>query len=88
MASLDSFKNSDGTLTAYAWPGGYPVIYLDGDNSVLCAKCATESLKDDICSFRAVAADIHYEGPAEICENCNAEIPSAYGDLLALKGSG
>ena len=41
-------RNSDGTFPAYAWPGGYPMLYLDGHNEVLCATCATmEADKED-----------------------------------------
>lgn len=72
--------DKDGNLPAYAWPGGYPLFYLDGENSTLCPKCATASLSDDIPSFRAVDVGIHYEGPAISCDQCNAEIESAYGD--------
>lgn len=70
----------DGSLPAYAWPGGYPILYLDGDNSVICAECATRSLDDAVESFRPNTWDVHYEGPAEFCEDCGKEIPSAYGN--------
>lgn len=30
-------------IVEFAWPGGYPVFYLDGHNDTLCAKCARES---------------------------------------------
>jgi len=29
-----------GKLVSYAWPGGYPVFYLDHYDSVLCPECA------------------------------------------------
>lgn len=35
----------DGTLQSYAWPGGYPLYYLDKGNNVLCPDCAIESEK-------------------------------------------
>lgn len=74
--------NHDNTLPPYAWPGGYPLIYLDKDNSVLCADCATKSAldPDELESFKPCAYDVYYEGPTIHCENCNAEIESAYGD--------
>ena len=31
---------SEGELVSYAWPGGYPVIYITEDNGVLCPDCA------------------------------------------------
>ena len=75
-------RSSDGKLPAYAWPGGYPIIYLDREDSVLCADCATKSLDDpdEVPQFKPVAAHVHYEGPSEFCGQCGAEIESAYGD--------
>lgn len=74
--------NEKGELDAYAWPGGYPILYLDRDNSTLCAKCATESLKDpdEVPQFKPVACDIYYEGPTLQCDQCGTDIESAYGD--------
>ena len=31
---------SKGELITYAWPGGYPVIYITEDSGVLCPNCA------------------------------------------------
>lgn len=73
--------NAAGELDAYAWPGGYPILYLDRDNAILCPKCATESMGlDDDDRMKAWAGDIYYEGPTIYCDECNAEIESAYGD--------
>lgn len=82
MKVTDIERTSDGKLPAYAWPGGYPVIYLDRDNSLLCAECATRSLDDpdEIPQFKPVAADVFYEGASQFCDGCNVEIESAYGD--------
>jgi len=33
-------------LPAYAWPGGYPIVYYDNDGSPLCASCASEALAE------------------------------------------
>lgn len=72
---------TDGSLPAFAWPGGYPIYYLDSDNSVLCAKCATECLKPDTNdNMKPIACDVYYEGPTMQCDECNADIESAYGD--------
>ena len=77
---------SDNVLPAYVWPGGYPILYLDGHNEVLCAKCATiEADKPDAGKDAPVAADVFYEGPSEFCAVCNTEIESAYGDPDAVK---
>ena len=77
-------------LSAYAWPGGYPIYYLCADGGVLCPDCANgdngseangtidpECPDDD--QWRIVASDIHWEGDPIICDHCGADIESAYG---------
>lgn len=71
-------RDSHGQLPAYAWPGGYPVYYLDRDSSELCASCA--SRETDIPAFAPIAAAIHWEGTPIICADCGAAIASVYGD--------
>jgi hypothetical protein len=80
--TLEHLKDSKGNLPAFVWPGGYPILYLDGENSTLCAECATKSLNDpdEIGKFKPVAFDVYYEGPVTNCDQCGAEIESAYGD--------
>lgn len=81
-------RDSAGELPAYAWPGGYPIIYLTADGGTLCPACAngengSEATEDPIQDDRQwliVASDVHWEGSPEICDHCNAEIESAYGD--------
>ena len=86
-------KTSNGELITYAWPGGYPVIYLTEDNAVLCPACANgkndseayldidgrgrNGLKDP--QWEICASDVHWEGEPIQCEHCNGEIESAYG---------
>lgn len=50
---------------------------------MLCASCATKSHEDDdeLDQFKPVASDIHWEGDALQCEQCNAQIDSAYGPV-------
>lgn len=33
-------RGDDGKLTAFAWPGGYEVVYYHHDGETLCHKCA------------------------------------------------
>ena len=70
----------NGDFPAYAWPGGYPLLYLDKDNEVLCAKCATADMAEGDGSLSIVGWFIHHEGPSEFCAECNEETESAYGD--------
>ena len=73
-------RDDDGQLSAFAWPGGYPIFYLDSQGSTLCPKCARKMDADhDFAHWRAVAADIHWEGEPLACGECGASIESAYG---------
>ena len=75
IAELRSLN--DGKLPAYAWPGGYPILYLDKENSTLCPDCAQEP---DGVFGDVVAWFIHYEGSPEQCEECGKMTDSVYGD--------
>jgi hypothetical protein len=71
-----------GELDPYAWPGGYPVFYLDSNDNVCCPKCASDP--DEV--HRAddenliVAGDCNWEDPDLYCDCCNERIESAYAD--------
>lgn len=64
-------------LPAISSIGGYPIFYVNDKNHALCAKCASD--------YRVKETDvnkgeIHWEGSPIICEYCNEEIESAYGE--------
>jgi hypothetical protein len=65
-----------GQLDAYAWPGGYPLFYLDGENNVLCPTCANK----DGYSSPVVACDVNYEDSSLYCDDCSQRIESAYAE--------
>ena len=68
-------------LPAFTDFGGHPLIYVTVGGDVLCAACATRSVDSPDGDTDPVrAADVHWEGPDEICAGCNTPIPSAYGD--------
>lgn len=80
-----------GNFPAYAFPGGYPLIYLMADGEVICADCAngrnnSEATTDGTlihelgAQWIIVAQEVHWEGAPEYCAHCNVEIPSAYGE--------
>lgn len=75
--SLIPILDEQGNLPAYAWPGGYPVYYLDADNMVLCPDCAN---KCDEYTSAIVAYDANYEDDSLYCEDCGCRIESAYGE--------
>ena len=76
-------KNENGKLDAIAFPGGYSVLYVCKDASIVCADCANTRLSEGAEAWEGeepTAAFLHWEGPPEFCANCNAEITSEYGD--------
>jgi len=81
-------RDSSKRLPAYAWPGGYPIIYIMSDGEVLCPDCANgengaEPTADpeDHSDWRLDGHAIHWEGDPEFCCHCGAEIESAYGSV-------
>ena len=79
-------------LEHFAWPGGYTLLYLVTTNEgyhdnvgTLCRDCAQEELAratvehDPRITVRADAF-VHWEGPDDYCEGCNAPLESEYGD--------
>lgn len=86
MNDLSMYREASGSLFAYAWPGGYPMIYLTKDGSVLCPECASgkngsdASESNDDPQWQLVAGDIFYEGAPIQCDHCCVLIESAYGD--------
>ena len=86
-----------GKFPAYAWPGGYPIVYYFADGGTCCPACAngengSEANEEPTTEpgWRLMARDIHYEGAPEICDHCGAAIASAYGDPdeTAIRGEG
>ena len=79
-------RNRAGELPSWAWPGGYPILYLVADGETLCPACANgkhgslasadENTDSD---WRIVGWYIHWEGPPERCAHCEHETESAYG---------
>ena len=70
-------RNDDGTLASWAWPGGYPIYYVDRENNVLCPKCANRETDE---SQAPIDADVNWEDANLICDDCSARIPSAYAE--------
>ncbi len=92
MKVIDADRKS---LGAYAWPGGYPIIYMacDGwreDDGKL--NFNKHDRSENTCCPKCaadvekwpdiiiIAEYIHWEGPPEYCEYCNGFTDSAYGD--------
>ena len=84
-------------LPKWAWPGGYPMLYVFADGGCICPDCVNREIAEIDSAMRskwgnkphssgcggwAIAGhDIHWEGEPEICDHCGAEIESAYGPV-------
>ena len=75
-------RNNDGQLSAWAWPGGYPLFYLDAESSVLCVNCArrVEAEGTEVWDEALMPqwASINYEDSSLFCDECGYQIESAY----------
>lgn len=71
--ALKMYVQSDGTLSACAWPGGYPLFYIDTCSNVLCPSCASRETDP---SQEPIAADINWED----AHDCGKRIESAYAE--------
>jgi len=81
-------RESDGTITKYAWPGGYAVAYITGDGAMLCPDCVQNETdcihfdentpannQDGWNVVGHMTADWHdIESGDWICDHCNAVI--------------
>lgn len=67
-------RDTDGKYPSYAWPGGYPILYLTDCGAVICPNCANEG-EDGLVS----SCFPHYSGHALDCDECGKIVESAYG---------
>src|SRR5262245_55360529 len=70
-------EENDGKLPAYAWPGGYPLVYVTRGGSTLGADCDRKNTGED---GPVEGGEVHWEGGPEVCDECNAEVASADDD--------
>jgi hypothetical protein len=75
MVAVELPRDTDGQLSKWAWPGGYPLFYFDSDNAVICADCAR---KWNEYSTDIIAADVNWKDASLYCENCEKQIEAAY----------
>lgn len=88
-SNLELIKHVKGfARNAFSDVGGYPKVLIMRDGGCLCSGCTKsefkrllEELRDECDpAFMPLGVDIHWEGEPMICDHCNAEIESAYGD--------
>lgn len=63
----------EGKLPAFAWPGGYPILYVDTYGDDYCAECAQEE-------ETITGASVYYEDPPAYCIGCGMEIKRSMKD--------
>lgn len=68
---------NNGILPSFAWPGGYPIFYLDEGNNVLCPECTKDN--DDF-SEPLVEYAVNWESTNLYCNHCSERIESAYAE--------
>jgi hypothetical protein len=89
MKAQELPRDDDGQLSAFAWPGGYPLYYLTEDGGVLCPEDARMAERDKLAEYddgtfdpqwHIIAADANWEDPEMYCDHCGNRIPSAYAE--------
>lgn len=86
IRAVEALRMDSGKLQAFAFPGGYPIVYLTVDGADICPNCANGENRSDCHpaafdpQWRLIGADINYENGDCYCEHCNAQIPAAYVD--------
>ena len=76
-SNITAIRLGDGTLPAFAFPGGYPLYYLDEEGNTLCPECAR---KNDEYTSPLAAYGVNYEDPKLHCDDCSRRIESAYAE--------
>lgn len=71
MPKITGLERVAGLLPAYAWPGGYPIIYLDGNNKVLCATCATKEIDEPCSSCEGIGREYGNSYQSNDCIFCD-----------------
>lgn len=78
--SIKKWLHQNGALIAHAWPGGYPVMYLNEQGNTVCPDCANKLLHDAFESYKPMTGFLIMEGPNVNCEECKGAFKTAYGD--------
>lgn len=71
---LGVYRLASGKLAAFTPYGSYPLFYVTHRDDVLCAGCA-DNRPDEI-----RVAGANWESVTLSCDECGAEIESAYGE--------
>lgn len=72
-------RGENGDILKCAWPGGYPLVFVMGDGSTLCADCLNEAEKEELTGDEYVVEGfvIPYESLV-VCEECGEQFGPVY----------
>jgi hypothetical protein len=65
-------------LPGISFPGGYTILYCNYEHEIFCKDCAQEIHDEDENEIKH--SFIHWEGPSLLCNECDKELPSEYGE--------
>lgn len=71
--NIKNYLDDNGCFIHYSRAGFYRITYLDLQDSVLCANCASQQVEV------VKGAFIHWEGEPIYCVGCDQKIESEYG---------
>ena len=83
------YRDEDGTLPKWAWPGGYPIFYVAGDGGAFCPDCANGKNGSRASETPEAGEDpawaicgqcVNYENYDLYCDHCGKRIESAYAE--------
>ena len=88
---VDAIKNEEGKVPAFAWPGGYVIVYICADGAEMCADCVNGENGSEVPNmphnsdcredqqWDVIDYSPFHEGPPINCSHCGKEIESDYG---------
>jgi hypothetical protein len=83
--TTETGPTGDTRYPAFAWPGGYPLVYRTADGGALCPECVNgrhgseAGDRNPDPQWRLTGCDVHWEGEPITCDHCGARVESAYG---------
>lgn len=70
-------RGDDGLYPTFAWPGGYPLYYIDRAGFTMCPDCVNGRDEE---AGEPEDVDINWENDSLTCDDCGDPIESAYGE--------
>jgi hypothetical protein len=78
------FKLDGKPVPHNTFPGLYPVYYITQDAGILCPKCVNDNLAlcqdSNDSQWYVTHTFVNWESTDTVCDNCNCQLESAYGD--------